>query len=150
MIEILIALSVLGVLLALGAGRFRTPSATLLANDVSAVMQRARFESVKQNVPVGVFWNQSAERFEVRLNPSADSVADACNASDVTFSKAVAEYRNVQVTSTELERSPLIWLPSGLTRRCTQGASRTVTTEISDGRVSRSVTVNSAGQVSVF
>lgn len=145
MVEILVVLAGIGVLAALTIPLLRQPAARLFATDVRAQIQQARYEAIKRNVPVAVVYDPALERFETRLDPAATSYDDACQASATPTVKAVSDYRNVQVTSPAT--FGVVWLPSGLGRGCTGMTLANIS--ITDGRTSRTVTISTAGSVTV-
>jgi len=143
LIEFIIVLSVLGILLGIGASSFRSSESRLYANDVRALIQQARFEAVRRNVPVAVVWDAADAAFLTVLGTDADR----CDASTVLNTATATTYRQVEV-DIEFDDG-LVWLPSGNARSCGLGAFSNVIAIISDRYGSRTVTVTLTGRVSI-
>ena len=143
LIEIIIAMSILGILLGIGAASFRPSESRLFANDVRALIQQARFEAVRRNEPVAVVWNEADAAFlTVR-----GSDAQPCQPTIVLNRATATTYRRVEV-DIEFDDG-LVWLPSGNARSCSYGAFSDVIAIISDNYGSRTVTVTLTGRVSI-
>lgn len=143
LIEALIALAIIGVLASIGFSSFREPGARLFANDVRALVQQARFEAIKQNVPVAVVWSVDTSEFRTVLG----TVAAPCNEDTVLNRADSARYRNVSV-NVEIEDG-LVWLPSGQARSCSYGPFGEAIATVSDGNGSRQITVTLTGRVTI-
>lgn len=147
-VEILIAVGILGVLLAIGAMTFGSQGARAYANDVRALIQQARFESVKLNTPVAVVWNEGEQEFQsLRYEP--DSSGPPCEGS-VTIARAIfKEYRHVVVEPGFVDGEGIVWIPSGQARSCSMGSFTPTIAVVSDGRQSLEVTVSLTGRVTI-
>lgn len=143
LIEVVIVLAMLGVLLSIGAASFRPSESRLYANDVRALIQQARFEAVRRNVPVAVVWDAADDAFLTVLGNDADR----CDASTVLNRATASTYRQVEV-DIEFDDG-LVWLPSGTARSCNLGAFSDVIAVISDRFGSRTVTVSLTGRVTI-
>ncbi len=143
----LIVITIIGIFTALGVPMLRPPSAYLFASDLKAMIQQARFESIKRNVPVAVVCSDSAKTFTTQSHTT--DLLKACDATgtEKLRVKSLTEYRNLSVTSA-FETSGLVWLPTGLGRQCTGGAMMNGTT-ITDGRVAYRIVTSSAGRVQI-
>lgn len=149
LLELLIVIAIMGIFMALGVPMLRPPSSYLFANDVKAMIQQARFESIKRNVPVAVVWSDSAKTFTTQFHPTDSQISQACDSTgtEKLRVKNLTEYRNLNVTSA-FQTSGLVWLPTGLGRQCTGGAMMNGTT-ITDGRVAYRIVTSSAGRVQI-
>lgn len=143
MLEILIVLSILGVLLGVGASSIRPPSASAFANDVRALIQQARFESIKRNVPVSVVWDQETTSFVVGIGPSGD----LCAIADVIARATALDYPRLVVDPGFPEDGGLVWIPSGQARACNLGTFSEAIATLDDGRVQRRLTTTLTGRV---
>ena len=142
-IEMMVALAVLGILLGIGATRFRAAEARLYANDVRALVQQARFEAVRRNAPIAVIWDESDSAFlTVR-----GSDAQPCEPTEVINRASAETYRRVSV-DIEFDDG-LVWLPSGSARSCGYGSFSEVIAIVADNYGSRRVTVTLTGRVTV-
>ena len=147
LLELLVIVSIMGILLAIGVPQLRPPAAYLVASDLKAMVQQARYEAIKRNTPVAVVWNSATLTFTTRLNETGPALTQACSGATVLNTKRLADYRNVSV-QTAFTQAGLVWLPSGLGARC-DGGPMTNSTTLTDGRAAYSVTVSSAGRVTV-
>ena len=147
MIELLIVLAVLGVLLAIGISRFGTNSARAYSNDVKAIVQQARFEAVKRNVPIAVVWNAGNSEFRTVLGDPSSPCAPVANGVLATASHQ--PYRGVVVSSSFVDGDGVVWLPSGQARSCGLGPFTPSIATISDSGRSYSVTVTLTGRVTI-
>lgn len=151
LLEMLIVMSVMGVLMAIGIPMLRPPSAYLFANDLKAMVQQARYEAIKRNVPVAVVWRSTDKTFTTQFNPDDPAVNKACDLAVRNEGKlrikSLTEYRNLSVTSS-FETTGLVWLPTGSGKQCGGGVMANGTT-ITDGRATYRVCVSSAGRVKI-
>ncbi len=148
-LEILVTLSIMGIALGL-LSTFSMPSQrSLLANDAKAMLQQARFESIKRNVAVAVVWDSTARSFKMLANTNN---AMSCTATTVLQIKNAADYRNVSVTNNLSGGSVkgIIWLPNSTVRGC-DGQTVDGTLLVSDTRKNTQTTlrVSSSGKVSL-
>lgn len=145
MLEILVVLSVLGVLLSIGFSAIRPPSATVYANDVRALIQQARFEAVKRNVPVAIRWDADDGSFVAGVGPADDP----CALDEVVVRAGTDEYPRVEVDPGFPDDGGLVWLPSGQARACDFGTFVETIAYVDDGRVEREITVTLTGRVTI-
>ncbi len=144
LIEMLVTLAILGIALATGIAFVKMPSPRLYANDLKAMIQQARFESIKRNVAVAVVWDSVAQAFTVRVNTGNDQL---CSASTVIKTQPLSEYRNLTLATT-MTGNGIIWLPTGQVKSCTNSFADSVTT-LSDSRSTLRVVLSRAGKVSI-
>ena len=150
LLELLLTLSIMGILLAIGIPMLRPPAAYFFANDLKAMIQQARFEAIKRNTPVAVVWDSAGQSYTTRFdsaNTNFANPATACTSISPTILsvKRTSEYRNVSVT-TNMSGSGVVWLPTGLNRSCSSGIGNSTTT-IRDGSASYKVIVSTTGRV---
>ncbi len=151
MVELLVAIAIIGILAVLIATRLRTPSVRAAANEFRAVLQQSRLESVKRNRPVSVVWDAVAEQFDVDVYTSGDTTSVASCSLAVTTavqSLDLDDFRAVGVVTT-MTSNGIIWLPGGLARDCDASALAASTTTFSDGTTSVAVTISSGGRVDI-
>ena len=146
LLEMLIVIAIMGILMALGVPMLRPPSSYLFASDLKAMVQQARFESIKRNVPVAVVWSDSAKTFTTQSHTDYLKACDATGTEKLRV-KSLTEYRNLRVTSA-FQTGGLVWLPTGLGRQCTGGLMANGTT-ITDDRMVYRVCISSAGRVRI-
>lgn len=144
-LELLVVLVVLGVLLGIGVTVVRPPAATVYSNDVRALIQQARFEAIKRNVPVAIRWDAEGMGFVAGLGP----VDDPCAIVDVVARAATDAYPRVVVDPGFPEGDGLVWLPSGQARACDYGTFVQTIAYVEDGRVEREITVTLTGRVTI-
>lgn len=148
LIEMLIALSILGILIAIGAMSFGSQGARAYSNDVRALIQQARFEAVKLNTPIAVVWNQGEQEFR-SLRYDSDSSGPPCEG-PITISRAnFKEYRGVVVEPGFDHGDGIVWIPSGQARSCSMGAFTPTIARVSDRQRSLEVTVSLTGRVTI-
>lgn len=107
-------MAIIGILFSIGAWSLRGDSAKTYANDVQSLVQQARFESVKRNVPISVQWEVADRRFTALLG----NEGDPCAGTEIIVGRSADEYRGLNVTFDEDEAPVLVWLPSGQARSC--------------------------------
>lgn len=147
LLELLVVLGIMGVLMGLGIFMLRPPSAYLVANDLKAMIQQARFEAIRRNAPVAVVWHGAEQTFTTRLNPEDPAANRACHGDTILNTKRLSDYRNVSLRSA-LTQNGLVWLPSGLGVQCGGGLMMN-STRLTDGRTTYSVTISNAGRVRI-
>lgn len=152
LLELLVVISVIGILLAVGVPALRPPSAYLFASDLKTMIQQARFESIKRNAPVALVWRSNNQAFVTQLHPTNATVNQACNTAGMTVlrTKNLTDYRNVSVESDSAQNG-VVWLPTGLMRWCDGSfvAAGTDFTGLTDGRATYDINISSAGQVDI-
>lgn len=146
MVELLIALAVLGILMTIAALTLRAPSPRLAANNYKATLQEARMEAVKRNRAVIVAWD--ADEQAVVVKAITDPGKAGCDAAAVELSRLdLSQYRGVTFT-TDMPSGSLVWLPNGRSRQC-NGALTSTTTTFAGKQASFAVQVSSIGNVEV-
>jgi|GEM_PF-5133044 len=132
--EVLIALAILGILLAIAIPNLRTPAVRLAADAVQAFVQQARFEAIRLNQEVGV--TLRAGSFQVRPGGCSSTSVRQLELSE--FPQVVAE------------GGDFMWLPTGEARDCSSGSLGLagISWQLSDGRRSEEVRVGPGGVVS--
>ena len=145
LIELIIVLAIIGILAAIGIGSVRPPEARLLANDYRAMVQQARFEAIKRNLPVAVVLN--GQEYITLVKNDAAINCTTTNSAQLRVKRA-DEYRNVQISNVTGTGNGIVWLPTGLARNCSNtlptGAG---TATFSSGSSSVSVNISQAGRV---
>ncbi len=147
-IELLIAVAIIGILASIGFVRISPPSARLLSNDIKAMVHQARYEAVKRNRPIAFVWNEAEDGFEIRLDSASSSVLAACGGDTLLTSKAVADYPRTAV-STDMPTSGLVWLPTGQGRACNGAPMISSDIRVVSGTISRVVEVTMGGKVTI-
>lgn len=147
-IELLIAMAVLGTLLAMTYPLLRPPEARLMANELKAMLQQARYESIKRNQPVAFVWISEDESFQTRYNSAADTATAACTGDATISTKALTEYRDVSVT-VNIPTNGIVWLPTGQGRSCTGGPMVTSDVVVESGSTMLTVEATMGGKVSI-
>jgi Tfp pilus assembly protein FimT len=141
----LIVMAVIGILAAIGFVSLRTPGPQLFANDLRALVQQARHEAVKRNVPVAVRWDASGGRFVTTVS----ATESACGAGTELAQRSLAEYPRLTIATTFVDGEGVVWLPSGQARSCTLRAFDDAIATIGDGRTQRTVIVTLTGRVEI-
>lgn len=143
----LVVLSIMGIFFGLGTYMLRPSSAYLFTNDLKAMIQQARYEAIKRNIPVAVVWSNETQTFTTRLNATDPALNQACSGTTVLNTKRLVDYRNMSVQDA-FTQNGLVWLPSGLGAQCGGGLMADGTT-LTDGRVTYRLTVSAAGRVRI-
>jgi prepilin-type N-terminal cleavage/methylation domain-containing protein len=153
LIEVIVAIGIIGILASIGIARINAPDARLFANDVKAMLEQARYEAVRRHTPVAVVW--SGIDFEIRPQPVPVSPTSAPLFDTTTCTSAATplrshdarDYRSVSVSG-GLVTTGVVWLPSGLVRSCDGTDLETpIVTTVNDGRRTLSITLSPAGAV---
>lgn len=145
LVEMLIAVGIFGVLIAIAAPSLRAPSSRLVANSVQATVQQARFEAIKRNRPVVV--ELASDGSGVLLSTTLNAGSVTCGGLEQIRKVDITEHGRVDLTS---QHFPFIWLPNGQPRAC-GGAALTAEPTISavDARGTFVVAVGVGGEVAV-
>lgn len=141
----LIVLAMLGILFAIAAPRFSTPTVRLAANSLHQFIQGGRFESVKANAPMILKLDVAAGT--ATFHPSVTGTGPCVVSTAAVSSFALHEYRNVTFSSS-LDGPVMQWLPNGQLRPCS-GVSVPLAISVSDGERQLSVAMSTAGGISI-
>lgn len=117
LLELLLVLGILSILFALGIPMLRPSYAYLFASDFRAMVQQARFEAIKRNLPVAVVRN--GQQYTTLVKNDAAINCTTTNSTQINIKRA-AEYRDVQISDgdTTGTGNGIVWLPTGLARAC--------------------------------
>jgi len=150
LLEALIAISILGIILAVGFPLLGTPDARAFSNDVNALVQRARFEAVKRDTPVAVRFDTQAGMIELRA-PAEATVAAACGDADVVVvaTADTSAYRNTSfaVSGVLATDRSIVWLPNGRPVNCAGSPNVARSIVVSDGRRQVTLSVDIGGRI---
>lgn len=144
-LELLIVLSILGILMGFGITRVGTNSARAYSNDLQALFQQARFEAIKRNVPIAVIWSLSDRSFY----SVSGNVNHPCNGTLVLNRAEADRYPRVSIDTNFFDGEGLVWLPSGQARSCSFTMFAETIARIQDERQARVLTVSLTGKVTV-
>lgn len=152
-LELLVVVSMLGILLAIGAIRTPVRGAQLYANDVRAILQQGRFEAIKRNEPVAVVWNPNEDAWQTLVGDPREP----CAAGTVLAEASRLRYPRVTIQPGFLPASPplvgngVVWIPTGQPRGCNDFAplAQLTIATVSDGDVQREVVISGSGRVVV-
>lgn len=122
MLELLIALALLGILLSLGFSQLKPPAARILAGTVKSTIQQARFEAVKRNRAVAVVFYE--DHIELRSNRTSQHESCDSAATDLLRKVTWPSFGTTKLHKKRSDALPtsLYWLPSGHARKCSGGA----------------------------
>lgn len=166
LLEVVVVMSILGVLLSIGAAFYPSQEARAYANDVRALLMQGRYESVKRNQPIAVVWDQDSRSFTTIVSTPDEGTervfSRPCEVGRVTGVAASSDYRRLTVAieivalddddEEVLPVGPIgvLWLPNGQARGCDYDIlpGETIAT-ISDRSGVSTVTVSVAGRVVV-
>jgi Tfp pilus assembly protein FimT len=150
MIEVLIVVAVVGALASSLAFFGGTPSVRLFADDVESMLQQSRLEAIKRNRPVAVIWDSNTQTLSSRYvpEPGSNTIASACAATTTVARRSTDDYKNLTVATT-MPGNGLVWLPNTLLSTCSGAMTGAVTVTISDAKQSVTISISTAGQVSV-
>lgn len=141
----LIALAFIAILAGIGAMQVRGRSAISYANDLKSLVQQARFEAIKRNVPVAVVWNEGATEFQTVLGPDSTPCEDV----DLLYAAGTTEYRDLEIEPGFENADGVVWLPNGQARSCSLGPFSEHIAVISDRTHTRTITVSLTGRVTI-
>lgn len=141
----LIALAILGTLLGIGVSRFGSSDARAYSNDIKALVQQARFEAVKRNVPIAVTWNGASDEFRTVMGDPATP----CTPIATLATAGHSNYRLAEVDPGFADGQGLVWLPSGQARSCGLGAFSPTIARVTDRSREFTVTVTLTGRVTI-
>lgn len=146
LLELLIALSIIGVLVGLGVFMLRPSYAYIFANDYRAMLQQARFESIKRNLPVAVVRN--GQQYTTLVKDDAGVNCTATSSTPISTKRA-AEYRNVQIINSDTTGTGngIVWLPTGLARACDGSWVVTGTASFTSRNITARVRISQGGRV---
>lgn len=147
MIELLIAVAILGILLGIAAAFIRTPTARVLSNDLRAMISQARFEAIKRNVPVAVVWDSSRRTFSTRVDHDGLLQCDE-NVTQILRTLELDSYQRANV-SVNMPGNGVVWLPNTRLRTCSGQSLSQASIDVSDSRNSVQLRISSSGQVSL-
>ena len=145
MLEVLAVVAVVGILATIGFVNLRTPGPQLFANDLRALVQQARHEAVKRNVPVAVMWDAAGGRFVTTLPAGGGP----CDGGTELAQRRLTEYPRLTITTTFVDGEGVVWLPNGHARSCELRAFERAIATIRDGRTVRTVVVTLTGRVEI-
>jgi prepilin-type N-terminal cleavage/methylation domain-containing protein len=146
LLEVIVAVAMLGILLAIGATSVRPPAAQTYASSLRNMVLQARFEAIKRNAPVVVGWVADEEEFVARLAGQDDWCTDL---GDVIIRSNAIEIARLQITTTVTGPGSLVWVPSGQSRNCGRAPFTPDFATIEDGRNARTVRIGAAGRVEI-
>lgn len=119
LLEIVIALSILTVLLGIGALNFRSPAERTAADAIQSLIQQGRFEALRSNRSVVVSFDPVARAFSIAR--MANSTETRCAlAVDVTRTLPLVDFSSVRTPD---EDFAFLWLPTGQPRACPTGTT---------------------------
>ncbi len=146
LLEMLIVLGILGIFLALGIPMLRPSYAHLFANDFRAMVQQARFEAIKRNLPVAVV--RDGQQYTTLVKDDATINCTVTNSTQVNIKRA-AEYRDVQISDSDTTGTGngIVWLPTGLARACNGSGVVTGTAAFTSRSKTAKVVISQAGRV---
>lgn len=145
LVELLVALAVLGILVGMGVVLFRAPSTRVFTNDVRALVQRSRYEAVKRDRPVAIVFDTANQVIESRI-ATGTSVSDTCSGSQALTTVDAATYRGISF-STTIPTASLVWLPNGRPVNCSGDPDVAGAITIDGGRNAVSLQVSVGGRV---
>lgn len=146
LLEILVAVGILGILLALGAIRLQAPETRLAANAFQALLQEKRMQAIQNNRAVAVVWDETSNSMIVRV--ATVSTAASCDTNVEEHSRlSMNDFPRVR-TTTDMNGNGLIWLPNGRAQGCSGGSPESITRFAGDSN-SHTVEVSAGGRVTV-
>ncbi len=146
LLEMLIALSIIGVLTGLGVFILRPSYAYIFSNDFRAMVQQARFEAIKRNLPVAVV--RDGQQYATLVKDDAAINCTTANSTQINVKRA-DEYRDVQVSDSDTTGTGngIVWLPTGLARACDGSGVVTGTAAFTSRNITAKVIISQAGRV---
>lgn len=144
-LELLIVLSILGILMGFAVSRVGSNAARAYSNDLQALFQQARFEAIKGNAPIAVIWSASDRTF---YSVGGDA-NHPCKGTNVLTRAEANQYPRVSIDTDFFDGEGLVWLPSGQARSCSFTMFTETIAHIQDERQSRVLTVSLTGKVTV-
>jgi prepilin-type N-terminal cleavage/methylation domain-containing protein len=145
LIETIVVMAVISILAGIGftfMGAGSSPR--LMANDYRAMIQQARFEAIKRNLPVAVV--RTGQEYRTLVKDDAAINCNTANSTQINIKRA-SEYRNVQISSATGTANGIVWLPNGMARACDGSGVVTGTATFSSGSSTASVIISQGGRV---
>lgn len=147
--EVIIVILIMGTLMGIAATQLRQPSAYLYATDLKAMIQQARFESIKRNRKVAVFWNPDSNAFITAVMNNGADVCNKDNTALVLQGHNLSEYTNLHISSNTLLGKGLMWLPTGQSRNCLNGQNTGGEVSFSNKTKIRTLLISNSGKVEI-
>lgn len=145
LIDLLIVLAVVGILSAIGAMSVRSNNSRLFANDARQLVQQARYESIKADVPVSVIWSAADAELVSFLDEGGNCSLPAAESTDKVGTARTADYPALDVRSSFPGAT---WYPNGIPRACDGSVlNESRALQIDDGRNVRSLSLTVTGEV---
>jgi prepilin-type N-terminal cleavage/methylation domain-containing protein len=146
LLEMLLVLSILGILFALGIPMLRPSYAYVFASDYRAMLQQARFEAIKRNLPVAVV--RDGQQYLTLVRNDAVINCTTTNSTQINIKRAT-EYRDVQISMSDTTGTGngIVWLPTGLARACDNSAVVTGTAAFISRNITARVRISQGGRV---
>lgn len=142
LVEVMIVLAVVAILFALVARQAKPPHVTVFGNDLAAIIQQSRYESVQRNSGVAVV-HVANKGFEVRTIPGNNA---SCSATDYEVLRSL-NFEGHGSVNVSMNKAGIIWLPNGLVLAC-DGSQPFINISIFDNSgKTRALTINSIGRV---
>ena len=145
LIELLIVVAALSIIAAFGVFAVRPSTAQTYANAVHSFLTKSRFDAVRLNRPVFVYWNETEGAFESGVG----TTDDWCDDTGEVLAQMETRRIDRLTVETELSTRRLVWIPSGQVRACGGQFFRPVIATIRDQRTIREVVIGASGLVEV-
>ena len=146
LLEMLIVIGIMGIFLALGVPMLRPSYAYVFASDFRAMLQQARFEAIKRNLPVAVV--RDGQQYVTLIKNDASINCTSTNSTQINIKRA-AEYRDVQISLSDTTGTGhgIVWLPTGLARACGSSGVITGTAAFTSKNKTAKVVISQGGRV---
>ena len=141
-------MGIMGILMAVGVTVLRPSYAYVFASDFRAMLQQARFEAIKRNLPVAVV--RDGQQYVTLIKNDAAINCTTTNSTQINIKRA-AEYRDVQIVfgsgNTSGTGNGIVWLPTGLARDCDSSGVITGTAAFTSRNKTAKVIISQGGRV---
>lgn len=146
LLEMLVVIGIMGIFMGLGIGLLRPSYAYIFANDFRAMLQQARFEAIKRNLPVAVV--RSGQQYTTLVKNDAVISCATANSTQINIKRA-GEYRDVQISLSDTTGTGhgIVWLPTGLARACDSSGVVTGTAAFTSRNTTARVVISQGGRV---
>ncbi|NJK72724.1 MAG: prepilin-type N-terminal cleavage/methylation domain-containing protein [Synechococcaceae cyanobacterium SM2_3_60] len=121
LLELLAVLAILGILsgvLFRGRNWFGSGNTTVVSQQITATVQQSRFEAIKRNRRVALFYDAASHQYEIRAsNTISDNITDWDCDSDMEVIYSLPLPEGIEISLNPANQH-VQWFPTGLAGRC--------------------------------
>jgi prepilin-type N-terminal cleavage/methylation domain-containing protein len=114
LVEMLVAIAVLGILLSIPFLVISSPNARLFTEELKSFLEQNRFEAIKRQYPVAITWD-SINKVFIASQIASPSVS--CSSGTELSRLELSKFPRLDLTQNQLS-SGIVWLPNGFVKDC--------------------------------